>query len=133
MTAKKLPRLEDYRNRKEAQNLEFKGRDAIDDVRILPRAVCAMPVRAAPSMATVSKRTECIYAARRSRSIASPKLKKRYCSARATSYNRRQRSPTKASIIINSVVRGRWKLVIMMSTTFQSYGRVMNRRVRPSV
>ena len=33
---------------------------------------------------------------------------------------RRQRSPTKASIIISSVVRGRWKLVISRSTTCQS-------------
>jgi hypothetical protein len=44
----------------------------------------------------------------------------------------RQRLPTKASIIISNVVRGRWKLVISTSTVFHSYGRWMNRRERPS-
>ena len=32
----------DFRGKKEGQRLEFKGRAAIDDLRILPRAVCAM-------------------------------------------------------------------------------------------
>ena len=44
----------------------------------------------------------------------------------------RQRSPTKASIIISSVVRGRWKLVISRSTTCQSNPRWMKMSVRPS-
>lgn len=34
--------FEKYRRKKEDLRLEFKGRDALDDGRILPRAVCAM-------------------------------------------------------------------------------------------
>src|SRR3954451_18785680 len=69
--------------------------------------------------------------ARRSSSIASPKLSMRYPSLIAMSHSPRQRSPMNASIIISNVVRGRWKLVIISSTTFQSYGRLMNSLVRP--
>ena len=38
----------------------------------------------------------------------------------------------KLPVITSSVERGMWKLVIRTSTTFQSYGRRMNRSVRPA-
>ena len=50
----------------------------------------------------------------------------------AVSYSVRQRGPTKASIIISSVVRGRWKLVSRTSTTWNVEPRCRNSSVRPS-
>ena len=113
-------------------------------VRISPRAVRTTPGRAAPSVASTSMPSLIAgssvgRSARRSDSPdsvapAAWRRRRRGTGSRARprcAYSSRQRGPTNASIIASSDDRGRWKLVIITSTTLNRKPGVMNSRVRP--